>query len=78
MVTDGMLQCLLVDALPNGNVFAKKKNATKAALLLDGRPINARGAGDRPPTFPTLEQLGTTMALMKARGVTMWFTKLDV
>ena len=30
-------------------VFAQKKNAEKAALLFDSRPINDRCAGDPPP-----------------------------
>ena len=28
--------------------------------------------------LPTLEQLAASMALMKARGIQLWFTKLDV
>ena len=49
MEHDGMLHRLAVDAPPNGTVFAQKKNAEKAALLFDGRPINDRCAGDPPP-----------------------------
>ena len=49
MEHDGMLHRLAVDAPPNGTVFAQKKNAQKAALLFDGRPINDKCAGDPPP-----------------------------
>ena len=74
----------MLSALPypvplNGKVFAEKKTDIKAALLFDGRTINSRCGGDPPPlVLPTVEQLAATMAILKAKKVHIFFTKLDV
>ena len=79
MHRDGLLIQCTDQPTANMRAFPKPKSAEKGALIADLRLLNAlMGSPPQPFELPSLTQLAALLEVLRARGVTAHFTKLDV